>query len=144
MNDVTSPHDALAEGVGIFLRGHSGLHPALCTFAAPLTKRCRAGRRGSRPDDRRGDGMAVQVKPWPGHQRNEADQQHGSRPLISKALRIGRPTLANWTYFVEQRIIDSSGRAFVDDTGTLLRHGSDDYLNDSPVPPGGQLTSKPT
>ena len=132
------------EGVGIFLRGHSGLHPALCTFAWPLPSDAAQGEEDRAPTTVGATVWRSQVKPWPGHQRNEADQQHGSRPLISKALRIGRPTLANWTYSVDKCIIDSSGRAFVDDTGTLLRHGSDDYLNDSPVPPGGQLTSKPT
>jgi hypothetical protein len=32
----------------------------------------------------------------------------------------------------------------VDNTGALLRDSSDDYLNGSPVQPGGSLTSKPT
>ena len=82
-----------------------------------------SGRSDARADDRRGDGMAVQVKPWPGHQRNKADQQHGSRPVISKDLKTIRATLADWTYFAVRRIMHGSGRAFVDDTETLLRHG---------------------
>ena len=59
-------------------------------------------------------------------------------------LTAMRASLAEWTYGVARRTMDRSRRVLVDNTGTLLRDSSDDYLNGSPAQPGGLLKSKPT
>ena len=101
------------------------------------------------------DGRFDFTQCFPGDLRCDQIANHGPKRVIfstgqpSRSPRFADSLMARCftnrlAVMVATRIMRDSTRAPADNAGALRRDSSDDYLNGSPVRPGGWLTSKPT